>query len=227
MSNDAPCLESCCDTIEVSSSYTSLAGTYTKQSATQDGRVAYGNSDSSKFMYWSSGWLGWVIGSSLGSPSVSVKHVACNGVDGFCPTGCNSTWEVSTGQWGVDSSFTVTCVGEHDPTCPDPTAETTTAAPPPPPTTPPPTTPTTTKKTTKAPATCKNKQSNKKCAKMQKKKKCSKKFWKAQCALTCKKCCGNIWGTNKCKKNQRNCKKKGRKGKNVRANCRKQCKKCK
>ena len=36
--------------------------------------------------------------------------------------------------------------GEHDPTCPDPTAETTTAAPPPPPTT-----PTTTKKTTKAP----------------------------------------------------------------------------
>ena len=36
--------------------------------------------------------------------------------------------------------------GEHDPTCPDPTAETTTAAPPPPPTT-----PTTTKKTTMAP----------------------------------------------------------------------------
>ena len=42
-------------------------------------------------------------------------------------------------------------LGEHDPTCPDPTAETTTAAPPPPPTTPPPTTPTTTKKTTMAP----------------------------------------------------------------------------
>lgn len=37
-------------------------------------------------------------------------------------------------------------LGEHDPTCPDPTTETTTAAPPPPPTT-----PTTTKKTTMAP----------------------------------------------------------------------------
>jgi len=227
MTDDAPCLESCCDTIEVSSTVYqySYFGNYTKQSTTVDDRVVYVNDNGDRFLYWLANIDSWVIGATAGDSSVYVKNVDCIGLDGFCPTGCNATWQVYTGSWVVDTFFKVECIGETtDIACPN---KTTTAAPPPPTTTTKPR-PTTTKKTTtkKPTAPCKNRSSRKKCAKMQKKKKCSKAFWKARCPVTCKKCCGNIWGNKKCRKNRRKCRRKGKKGKKMRKNCRKQCKKC-
>ena len=76
-------------------------------------------------------------------------------------------------------------------------------------------------------AVCKNRLSKRKCNKVAKKKRCGIRFWSNRCVVTCGRCCGNIWGNGKCFKRRRSCNRRGRKGKKVRQNCRKQCRKCK
>jgi len=78
-----------------------------------------------------------------------------------------------------------------------------------------------------APEECKNILKNKECAKKAKNKKfCTKNYGKKNCALTCKECCGDVWGEKKCekqiKKNSKFCKKNAGK-----KNCALSCDKCK
>merc|ERR1711936_325906 len=113
MSDNPPCIEQCCDTIELSSTTNAGhpgLGTYTKKPYDNDGRAVYYNGWG--YVYWRSDVNMWSIGSSAGNSASYAKNEDCVGENGFCPTGCSSGWQFYKNPWELDESMEVKCVGD-------------------------------------------------------------------------------------------------------------------
>ena len=69
---------------------------------------------------------------------------------------------------------------------------------------------------------CKDKMPRRQCFLKMRKGGCKRAPVRAKCALSCRSCCGNLWGLKKCNRLKWHC----QRNKRVSKKCRKSCKKC-